>query len=87
MFQVLQYMDAELLKRIAIVPGLMGGVPTIREIRFKVADVLGHLATGMAEEELLSEYPFLEEDDIKAALLYAAKKIDHPVIRINSNAA
>ena len=80
-------MDTELLKRITIVPGLMGGRPTIRGMRFQVADVLGYLAAGITKNELLEDFPFLEESDIKAALLYAAKKINHPVIKINSNAA
>jgi uncharacterized protein (DUF433 family) len=80
-------MEAELLKRITIIPGLMGGRPTIRGIRFQVSDVLGYLAAGMSENELLQNFPFLEEDDIKAALLYAAKKINHPVIRVSENAA
>ena len=80
-------METELLKRITVVPGLMGGRPTIRGIRFQVADVLGYLAAGMTEKELLENFSFLEEDDIKAALLYAAKKVNHPVIRVNSNAA
>lgn len=65
----------------------MGGRPTIRGLRFQVADVLGYLAAGMTEKELLETFSFLENDDIKAALLYASKKINHPVIRINNNAA
>ncbi len=80
-------MDTELLKRITIVPGLMGGRPTIRGMRFQVADVLGYLAAGSTKKELLEDFPFLEESDVKASLLYAAKKINHPVIKINSNAA
>ena len=80
-------MDTELLKRITIVSGLMGGNPTIRAMRFKVADVLGYLASGMSEEELLIDFPYLEKEDIKACLLYASKKIDHPVILVNYDAA
>ena len=80
-------METELLKRITIIPGLMGGRPTIRGLRFQVADVLGYLAAGMSENELLENFSFLENDDIKAALLYASKKINHPVIRVNNNAA
>jgi uncharacterized protein (DUF433 family) len=80
-------MDIDLLKRITIIPGLMGGRPTIRGMRFPVADVLGYLAAGMTELELLENFTFLVQDDIKAALLYAAKKINHPVIKVNSNAA
>ncbi len=43
-------------------------------MRFKVADVLGYLAAGMTTEELLSDFPFLEPDDIKASLIYASEK-------------
>ena len=80
-------METELLKRVTVIPGLMGGRPTIRGLRFQVADVLGYLAAGMSEKELLETFSFLENDDIKAALLYASKKINHPVIRLNNNAA
>ena len=77
----------ELLKRITANPGIFGGAPIIRNMRFKVADILGYLAAGMTTEELLSNFPFLEPDDIKASLLYASKKIDHPIINIKLNAA
>jgi uncharacterized protein (DUF433 family) len=77
----------DLLKRITSNPGIFGGAPIIRNMRFKVADVLGYLAAGMTTEELLSSFPFLEFDDIKASLVYASKKLDHPVINIKLNAA
>lgn len=77
----------ELLKRITVNPDIFGGKPIIRNMRFKVADILGYLASGMPAEELLSEFPFLEPDDIRAALLYAAEKTDHPIIKIELNAA
>ena len=80
-------MDTELLKRITIIPGLMGGRPTIRGLRFTAADVLGYLSSGMSEKEILEDFPYLEKDDIKACLLYASEKINHPVIRVNYNAA
>lgn len=80
-------METELLKRITIIPGLMGGKPTIRGLRFKVADVLGYLSSGMTSEEILEDFPYLEKEDITAALFYAAKKLDHPVISINLDAA
>jgi uncharacterized protein (DUF433 family) len=72
---LINFMETDILKRITIVPGLMGGNPTIRGMRFKVADVLGYLAAGMSQEELLEDFPYLEKDDINASLLYAAKKI------------
>ena len=66
-------MEQELLKRITIIPGLMGGKPTIRGMRFKVSDVLGYLSAGMTEKEILEDFPCLEQEDINAALLYRFK--------------
>ncbi len=80
-------MDTELLKRITNNPGIFNGKPIIRNMRFKVADVLGYLAAGMTQEELLTDFPFLEPDDIKASLMYASEKIDHTIIKIELNAA
>ncbi|HEY6978885.1 MAG TPA: DUF433 domain-containing protein [Chitinophagaceae bacterium] len=73
-------METELLKRITHIPGLMGGRPTIRGMRFSVKDILELLSTGMTHLEILEEHPALEEDDIKAALLYAALKMDNTII-------
>ncbi len=50
----------------------MGGKPTIRGLRFSVADILEMLASGMKEEEILKQHPILEQPDIAAALLYAS---------------
>ena len=68
-------MDAELLKRITIIPGLMGGKPTIRGMRFKVSDVLDYLSSGMSEGEILEDFPYLEKEDITACLQYAEKNL------------
>ena len=80
-------MNTELLKRITINPGIFNGKPIIRGMRFKVADILGYLAAGMTSEELLSDFPYLEKEDITAALEYASKKLDHPVISVKLDAA
>lgn len=64
-----------LLERITLTPGLMGGRPTIRGLRFTVADVLELLASGLSEGEILDEHPILEIEDIRAALLYASLKL------------
>lgn len=77
----------ELLKRITINPEIFGGKPLIRGLRFTVADVLGYLSTGVTESELLAEFPFLQQEDIKASLLYAARKLNHPVIKVEPHAA
>lgn len=65
----------------------MGGKPTIRGMRFKVSDVLDYLSSGMSEAEILEDFPYLEKEDIKACLQYAAKKLDHTVILVDFNAA
>lgn len=80
-------MDSALLNRITIIPGLMGGKPTIRGMRFKVSDVLDYLSSGMSEAEILEDFPYLEKEDITACLQYAAKKLDHTVILVDFNAA
>jgi uncharacterized protein (DUF433 family) len=80
-------MEKELLKRITIIPGLMGGRPTIRGMRFKVSDVLGYLSTGMTEAEILEDFPYLEKEDITACLEYASRKLDHTVILVSNDAA
>jgi len=59
---------------ITIEPGKRGGRPTIRGMRIAVADVFGWLATGMTHEEILSDYPELTEEDIRACLAYAADR-------------
>jgi uncharacterized protein (DUF433 family) len=69
-------METELLKRITIVPGLMSGKPTIRNMRFPGGDIFEILASGMTTEEILEQHPGLEKEDIQADLLYAALNTD-----------
>jgi uncharacterized protein (DUF433 family) len=57
---------------ITIEPGKRGGQPCIRGMRITVYDVLSYLAAGMTEDELLSDFPYLTRDDIRACLTYAA---------------
>ena len=59
---------------ITIEPGKRGGRPCVRGLRIAVSDVLGWLATGMTHAEILSQYPELSEDDIRACLAYAADR-------------
>jgi uncharacterized protein (DUF433 family) len=73
-------MEAELLKRITIIPGLMSGKPTIRGLRFPVGDIYEMLASGMSTEEILEQHPILEKEDIRAALLYAALRTKNTLI-------
>ncbi len=53
-------------------PGKMGGKPTVRGMRITVYDVLSYLAAGMSKEEILKDFPYLNEEDILACLAYAA---------------
>lgn len=69
-----------LMDRITINPEQCGGRPCIRGMRIRVIDILDLFAAGLTTEEILEEMPDLETDDIKAALLYAARHFDHPVL-------
>jgi uncharacterized protein (DUF433 family) len=62
-------------ERITVNPNQMGGVPCIRGLRIPVATVVGMIADGMTEEEILKAYPDLERGDIQEALRYAAEAV------------
>lgn len=68
-------MRERLLKRIETNPNIMFGKPVIKGSRLPVEMILEKLAYGETEDEILKEYPFLKKEDIKAALLYAAKTL------------
>jgi uncharacterized protein (DUF433 family) len=57
---------------ITIEPGKRSGKPCIRGLRITVSDVLEYLASGMSHEEILKDFPYLTEQDIRACLAYAA---------------
>lgn len=59
---------------ITIEPGKRGGKPCIRGMRMTVYDVLEYLASGMSQQEILAEFPYLTEQDILACLAYAADR-------------
>jgi uncharacterized protein (DUF433 family) len=71
----------DLLKRVTSHPDVLGGRPVIRGLRISVRDILDMLAGGAAREEILADFPYLEADDITAALEYAARSVDHRVIQ------
>ena len=70
-----------LVQRITTNPDVLGGRAAIRGLRIAVSDILDLLAAGVGREEILDDYPYLEDDDIGAALEYAARSVDHRVIR------
>lgn len=59
-------------ERITFDPNVMGGKPCIRGLRVTVGTIVGLLAAGRSREEVLNAYPYLEPDDLSAALTYAA---------------
>lgn len=70
----------KLLERITINPRQCGGRPCIRGMRIRVSDVLDLMAAGLSAEEVLEDLPDLEMEDIQASLVYAARKLNHPVL-------
>ncbi len=64
-------------ERITLDPDLCNGKPTIRGKRMTVQTVLGLLSVGETKEEILYQYPFLEEEDIKACLDFAASMMNN----------
>lgn len=68
--------------RITFNPNQCGGRPCIRGLRIRVKDVLDMLASGASEAEILESYPYLEREDIRAALQYAAAQVDHAVLSV-----
>ena len=69
-----------LLERITVDPEVVHGRPAVRGTRVRVADVLSLLAAGATELEILEDYPYLELEDIKACLEYAAAQAGHAVL-------
>ena len=64
--------EQNVLNRITINPGVCNGRPSIRNMRFTVAQLLELLAAGMSTQDILEDYPYIEKEDIDACLLYAA---------------
>jgi uncharacterized protein (DUF433 family) len=69
-----------LTSRITTNPEQCGGRPCIRGMRIRVIDILDLLAAGLSREQILEELPDLEPEDITAALQYASRRLDHPVL-------
>jgi uncharacterized protein (DUF433 family) len=69
-----------LLERITVNPKQCGGRPCVRGMRIRVSDVLELFASGLDAAQILDEMPDLEADDLKACMLYARRRIDHPLL-------
>lgn len=73
-------------ERITLDPNVMGGKPCIRGFRLTVGTVLGLLAAGRSEEEILDAYPYLEREDILAALSYATWRVEEREVALGGAA-
>jgi uncharacterized protein (DUF433 family) len=72
---------SSLLERITVNPGIFGGKPIIRGLRISVEMILDLLSQGVAEDELLEDYPDLEPEDIRACLAYAKALVANGVMQ------
>jgi len=70
-----------LLDRIAIDPEVVHGRPRVKGTRMRVSDILNLLATGATEAEILEDYPYLQLEDIRACLAYAAASSNRLVLK------
>ena len=73
-------MPEKLLSRVVVNPRVMAGKPIIRGTRITVEQILRLLGQGLSVEEILAEYPYLTEEDVRAALLYAAEALSREVV-------
>jgi uncharacterized protein (DUF433 family) len=71
---------ADLIERITVNPKQCGGRPCIRGMRIRVTDVLELYAAGLTAEQILDELPDLEPEDLQASLLFAARRLNHPIV-------
>jgi uncharacterized protein (DUF433 family) len=74
-------LETNILSRITFDAEKCVGKPCIRGMRIRVSDILSLLANNVSRTDILKDFPDLEAADIHACLLYAASKIDHPVIK------
>ncbi len=78
----LGFLTMSRLERITTAPDVCGGQPCIRGVRVRVSGILDMLASGASREDILESYPYLEPEDIDAALEYAARLARHQVVHV-----
>ena len=66
--------------RIVANPGILGGKPIVEGTRLSVAHILGLLASGMSNQEIIADYPDLTEESIQAVLSYAARALQNEIV-------
>jgi uncharacterized protein (DUF433 family) len=75
----------DLLSRVTNSPDVMGGKPCLRGMRVTVGTIVGLLAAGKSHEEILTDFPYLEDDDIRAALAYAAWRAEEQELPLTAS--
>ena len=68
------------MARIIANPGILGGKPIVEGTRLSVAHILGLLASGMSNQEIIADYPDLTEESIRAVLSYAARALQNEIV-------
>ncbi|HEY0412381.1 MAG TPA: DUF433 domain-containing protein [Allosphingosinicella sp.] len=66
--------------RIAVDPAVCGGRPTVAGTRMRVSDILEALASGATEAEIVSDFPYIAVEDVRACLAFAAAAAGHPIV-------
>lgn len=66
--------------RIAVDPRICGGRPVVAGTRMRVTDILEMLAGGASSTDIVADFPYISEDDVRAVLAFAAAQADHPVV-------
>ena len=66
--------------RIVANPGILGGKPIVEGTRLSVEHILGLLASGMSNQEIIADYPDLTEESIRAVLSYAARALQNEIV-------
>jgi uncharacterized protein (DUF433 family) len=77
-------MDFNNLERITSDPQIMGGRPCVRHLRVTVSTIVGLMASGHSIKDILDGYPYLEEEDIKQSLAYAALRVNEIEVPLKS---
>ena len=68
------------MARIVANPGILGGKPIVEGTRLSVEHILGLLASGMSNQEIIADYPDLTEESIRAVIAYAAKALRNEIV-------
>lgn len=74
--------QSNLQRLITVDPAQCGGRPCIRGMRIRVSDVLDLLAAGFTNQEVLDELPDLTENDVRACLVYASRRVGHSTVKV-----